>query len=503
MHVKAMPARALNVVSRLHGWSYGSGALHERLAADLRRLIETGELEPLTQLPSERALAQSIAVGRGTVAAAYDLLRSAGLVSSKQGSGTWVAGEQHRSGQVGRETVLFPWLHRIDTSGPSDNRSRDIVDLSAVVTAAAAPVVQEMAALNRSDLTTLAGIQEYIPVGLWLLREQIAGQFTDRGILTTADQIVVTTGAQQALNLVVSTLVPRRGRVVLEDPTYPGALPIFRGQGAQLVPVPLDEGGARFDRVEDAIIQLRPCLLYLNPTHHNPTGTIMPESRRRQLAEFASSRNVTVVEGAVLEDLSCETSLPPPSMAAYCDESVLTIGSMSPLFWTGLRVGWIRGPGRMIARLARSKAVADLGGSLLDQFIAARLLHRQKEVREIRSRELLHRRDLLSEAITHLLPQLTWKKPLGGPALWVEIPWGSATGLAQMALRFGVAILPGPAFSPSGSHDNRFRLPYVAADDVLLKGVVRLAEAWDAYSSSAAHRAGPESLLRGQKADHF
>ncbi len=489
--------RPFSVVTMLHGWCHGSGALHERLAADLRRLVEMGELEPLTLLPSERSLARSLAVSRGTVVAAYDLLRSTGLVCSKQGSGTWVAGERPRSGQVGRETVLFPWLHRVETSARSRIGNGEVVDLSAVVTAVAAPVVQELAALDESDLMTLAAIQAYVPVGLPLLREEIARQFTEGGILTTADQIVVTTGAQQALDLVVSVLLQRGEGVVLEDPTYPGALPILRGRGAHLMPVPLDEEGARFDRVEDAIIRLRPRLLYLNPTYHNPTGTVMPDSRRRQLVELASSRDVTVVEGAVLEDLSCEARHPPLSMAAYADDRVLTIGSMSSLFWAGLRVGWIRGPRRIIARLGRSKAVADLGGPLLDQFVAARLLRRREEVKEIRSRELLRRRDLVAHAMTRLLPQLTWKKPLGGPALWVEIPWGSATELAQMALRCGVAILPGPAFSPSGGHDNRFRLPYVAADDVLLKGVERLAEAWDAYARSTACRTGLVSLPRG------
>ncbi|MBA2274656.1 MAG: PLP-dependent aminotransferase family protein, partial [Actinobacteria bacterium] len=287
--VKAVPMRPFSVVTMLHGWCHGSGALHERLAADLRRLIEMGELEPLTLLPSERSLARSLAVGRGTVVAAYDLLRSTGLICSKQGSGTWVAGERPRSGQVGRETALFPWLHRVEMPARSRSGNGEVVDLSAVVTAAAAPVVQEMAALDKSDLMALAAIQAYVPVGLPLLREEIARQFTDRGILTTADQIVVTTGAQQALDLVVSALLQRGEGVVLEDPTYPGALPILRGRGAHLIPVPLDEEGALFDRVEDAIIRLRPRLLYLNPTYHNPTGTVMPDSRRRQLVELASS----------------------------------------------------------------------------------------------------------------------------------------------------------------------------------------------------------------------
>ena len=165
---------------------------------------------------------------------------------------------------------------------------------------------------------------------------------------------------------------------------------------------------------------------------------------------------------------------------------MLTIGSMSKLFWGGLRVGWIRASEEILARIAKLKIMADLGGSLVGQLAAVRLLAEAPKVRQSRRREIRERLDRLTKLLGKLLPDWRWAPPAGGLSLWVQLPHGDASEFAQVALRHGVSVVPGPLASPDGSCADRLRLPYVLEAGPMTEGVERLARAWSAYSAHAA-----------------
>jgi len=475
---------AKRLILMLSGWAAGDGPLHKKLAGALRHAIERGDLTPVARVPSERSLAQALAVSRATVVAAYDVLRGEGLLTSRQGSGTWVSVTRSRAGGLPPTAALFPWVHRISPDDEVVGLPSGIIDLSAVALSAAAPVLDGLRSMTDHDWTALTSVQGYFPLGLSLVREAIAQDFEQRGIPTSEDQIIVTTGAQQGLDLIASAWLQPGDGVVVEDPTYAGALPVLRKAGVRVLPAPMDEQGVRIDTLEQLVARESVKLIYLNPTFHNPTGTVLSAARRLQITSLAQTKGIVVVESTVQADLSLRGAPPPKYLAATNPhDGVLTIGSMSALFWTGLRVGWVRGPAQSIFQLGQVKGTLDLGTPLVDQLLAARLLPRVDEVAQWRRDQLRERLDLVASLLVELLPEWTWEAPSGGTSLWVRLPNEGASQFAQVALRHGVMILPGSSFSVRDAYDDHLRIPFVIEPQALRMGIERLAAAWTEYSA--------------------
>jgi DNA-binding transcriptional MocR family regulator len=196
----------------------------------------------------------------------------------------------------------------------------------------------------------------------------------------------------------------------------------------------------------------------------------MPEGARREVAALAAASGVAVVEDETLAELTFGAE-PPPPIAAYAPRaSVYTVGSLSKLFWGGLRVGWVRAPRALVTRLTRFKVAADLSGSLLSQALATRLLARRDEVARLRRRESRRRFEALAARLRERLPEWSWTDPSGGLTLWVRLPTPSAEELARVAPRHGVSIVPGPVHSASHACADRLRLPYVMDEGPLAEG---------------------------------
>ncbi len=480
------------LILMLSGWVAIEGPLYKKLTSALRHVIERGDLTPVTRLPSERSLAQALGVSRATVVAAYDVLRSEGLLTSRQGSGTWVSITRSRREELPPSAALFPWVHRISPEHDIVGLPAGFIDLSAVASSAAAPVLSGLQSMTEHDWTALTSLQGYFPLGLSLVRKAIAQDFEQRGIPTSEDQIIVTTGAQQGLALIASAWLETGDNVIVEDPTYPGALPVLRRTGARLLSAPMDGEGIRVDTLAQLLARESVRLIYLNPTFHNPTGTVLPEARRRQITALAKSKGVLVAESTVQADLSLRGA-PPPHHLATCHwhDNVFSIGSMSALFWTGLRVGWIRGPARSIFQLGQIKGTLDLGTPMVDQLLTARLLPRIDEVAQWRRKQLRGRLDLVTSLLIRLLPEWNWSMPEGGTSLWVQLPHEGASEFSQLALRHGVMVLPGSVFSAREAYDDHLRIPFVIEPPALRMGIDRLASAWNEYT---ARRASSPSL---------
>ena len=244
----------------------------------------------------------------------------------------------------------------------------------------------------------------------------------------------------------------------------------------------------RSDILQRALGTCLPRLLYLTPTFHNPTGTVLSQARRRIIASLAKEFALPVIEDNAFADLSITGDAPLPIASFAPGEAVLTLGSMNKLFWQGLRVGWIRAPEALITRLGRLKVIADLGTGSLTQAIALQLLKRVDEVKAVRHQQLQFRLDLVTTLLREQLPAWTWTSPDGGFFLWVRLPSGDASEFAQIALRFAVVVTPGTVMSVDDSHHQYLRLPFLLAPDVLAKGIQRLAQAWDVYRQLAREK---------------
>jgi DNA-binding transcriptional MocR family regulator len=217
---------------------------------------------------------------------------------------------------------------------------------------------------------------------------------------------------------------------------------------------------------------------------------VLPEQVRREVVRLGRASGVPLIEDDTLAELALNGEPAPLPVAAYArDAQIASIGSLSKLFWAGLRIGWIRAPRPMIAQLGRLKAVADLGTSLVSQAIAVNLLAAGRDhVEQSRRRELAGRLDHLEDLLGRLLPSWTWRRPEGGLSLWVRLPDGSSAELAQFASRHGVLIAPGEVMSATGRFDGFARLPFDHPEQTLDVGIARLASAWQAYQGELVAR---------------
>jgi DNA-binding transcriptional MocR family regulator len=472
--------KPIELVERLGRWSSGRGPLPLLLAARLRRLIDEGELPPGEPLPPDRALATALSVGRSTAVAAYDLLAQEGRIVRRQGSGTRVAGADRPDPAAGpadpRPTTSAPmFLHLLE---PPDG----VIPLACAAPDRPPPEVAQAYARIVPVLAATAGDIGYYPAGHPALRAAIADRYARQGIRTGPERILVTAGGQQALSLLASALLAPGDRALVEAPTYPGVLETFRELA--VVPQALPVG---LDGLATAARGRRVALAYVISTFHNPTGAVLPGPARRTLAREAQAAGIPLIDDEVLSDLAFPGVPTPPPLAAYAD-SVISVGSISKSVWGGLRIGWVRAPEPLIARLARLNAVHDLGHNVPGQLAAAELVPQVEALAGRLAPQRQARHDHLLALLARHLPGWAAAPVTGGQTLWVRLPAGDGTSFAQTALRHGIAVLPGAGLDVSEPGADRYlRLHFVASHDDLTEAVRRLAGAWQSYQPPASH----------------
>lgn len=462
------------------------GPLYLRISDGLKRLVDRGDVTLGAVLPAERSLARSLAVSRSTVVAAYERLKRDGWLDSRRGSGTWVRRPDPTPERVDAVATGRLFLASEGRSGRTVGGAvvlpPDTIDLSVAALPATRAVRRAIEEPHGPELDALLGHHGYLPHGLPELRSRVATHLARRGLVTDADRVVITTGAHQAISLIARQTVQAGDSVIVESPTFPGALDVLRRFGARAIPLPVDERGARTELLEDLVLRTGARLLYLAPDFHNPTGAILPLARREEVARIAQRTGVIVIEDQSMAELDLDDEGLPPSIGSLApDGTVLTVGSTAKLFWAGLRIGWIAAPADWVVRTLATKTVADLGSPLLDQLLAVRLLEQVDEIRAERVAELRPRRDALVRALATRLPDWEVTVPPGGLSLWVHLPSGNAEEFAELALEHGVAVVPGPALSVDDGNRRALRLAYVEDVQRLTTAVDRLAGAWERF----------------------
>lgn len=451
----------------LGDWSDASHTLPDALATGIAELIHASVLRDGAILPSQRALADALGVSRVTVAEAYDLLGAGDLVATRQGSGSRVR-SRPGTGLLGSSNTTEG---RLASHAGHQNPS---IDLTSGALPGLAMVAETLASLRADDLGDLVAGDGYYPAGLPVLREAIAARYTRDGWPTQPDEVLVTGGAQQAVWLIAHTFVSSGDEVVVEEPTYRGALEAFRACGAQLLPVPMTSTGLDVAHLARLLASRRPRLLYVQPTAHNPTGVSMSRADRLRLAELVRQHEVLTVEDSCTADVLLDRSAPKPPWGSFLPGGpVLTVGTASKLLWGGLRVGWIRGSHSAVARLTEARKAVDIAGPVLDQLVTARLLARADEALDLRNAQLTAALDRASQVLAEVNPHWTWTPPSGGTGLWVDTGT-DAIALAERGQRHGVRVMPGPTSSVFGSFGTHLRLPYWHPADQFREGLLRL-----------------------------
>jgi DNA-binding transcriptional MocR family regulator len=432
------------------------------LAGAVRGLLADGRLALGVRLPAERELAESLAVSRTTVSAAYRALRETGHLTSRRGAGSW---------------TTLPHGHRVATSGLwTADDDLDMIDMG--VAASAAPVELVPAARAAADdLPRYLGSAGYHPTGLPELRAAVAEGYTARGVPTSAEQILITSGTQQALDLVLRLSVPAGAPVLVETPTYPNALAALSARRARISTHGLDIAtGWDGEMLLGALRQTRPRLTYVIPEFHNPTGHLMSTDLRERLVAAAHSAGTELVVDESFVDLPLDDTRMPPPVAVFDRHSrVTSIGGMSKPYWGGLRIGWVRASAPLVQRLAAIRVGVDMASPVLEQLVAVHLLRLAPEIVPARRAQLRFRRDALIAALREMLPEWRFVVPGGGVTLWAELDGPISSALSRAAEDVGVRLAPGPRFGLDGTLERFLRLPFTLAADDLVEAVRRIA----------------------------
>ena len=444
----------------------GAGPAYVRLADALRQAIADGRIPRGSRLPSERDLTSPVGLSRTTVTRAYAELREQGYLQTRRGSGSVVAVPDVPGGRV--DHLLSP-------------ASLDGEALDLTCTAQGAP-----AALHEAYEHALAELPRYLPgtgyypSGIPALRERLAHRFTERGLPTDPDQVLVTAGALAGVATAAATLVRRRDAVLVESPTYPNVIAALDGAGARLVPHPIDHLTQDWDLpgLTAALRTSGARAAYLIPDFHNPTGALMSEEQRVGVARAVQDAGTVVVVDESLVELALDGQEMPGPLARHLPTAV-TVGSASKTMWGGLRIGWVRVPRARVEEFAASRLRLDLGAPVLEQLTAVHLLDRYEAVLAERRSQLRAGRDALVSGLAQHLPDWRARVPAGGMALWCALPTPGSTALAIAAREHGVVLASGPNFAPAGGLDGWVRLPYSLPTDRLAQVPQRLAAAWD------------------------
>ncbi|MFM9369175.1 PLP-dependent aminotransferase family protein [Streptomyces sp. Da 82-17] len=330
------------------------------------------------------------------------------------------------------------------------------------------------------DETPERALQYSTTEGEPALRAALAARTTVRGLATDADEVLVTTGSQQALSLLATALIEPGDTVLVENPCYLAALQVFAFAGARVLPVPGDAVGLDPEALDELVARERPKLLYTVPTFQNPTGRTLPADRRAAVAATAARHGVWLIEDDPYGELRFEGERV-PWIASYpgAEDRTVLLGSFSKVMAPGLRLGWLRAPELLLRACAVAKQAADLHTPTVNQLAAARYLadgDLDAHVARVAS-VYGERRDTMLAGLPDALPAgSTWSRPEGGMFLWVRLPEEyDATALLPEVVRHDVAYVPGAPFHAADPDRATLRLCYVTqTPDEIAEGLRRL-----------------------------
>ena len=474
----------------------------QQLADELRRRVQAGSLGPGDRLPAVRGLASSLSVTPETVAGAYKRLIDEGYLRGEVGRGTFVAAPPLRA----EEDPLAPFEAGGSLPPFASPQNRDLLRLASrpgLVSFAASVAAPELAPVEALQQALADVLQDEGPAALQVgatpgyppLRAAIAQFLRQRGLENVDESVVcVTSGCQQGIDLAAKVFVGPGDAVLVEQPSFLGALEAFRARGARAIGVPIESDGLRIEALPGLIQRHRPKLLYCMPTYQNPTGRSLSPDKRRALLRIAAAYDLPIVEDDSggffnLEPGGCA----PPSLKAEDHAGyVIHLGTFSKLIAAGLRLGWLVADPAVFEKLVAAKYASDLSSDALVQRAVHRLLVGGVLEAHLAAARAVYRdrRDVLVSAL-EALANCRFDEPEGGFNLWLELPreGPSSTELFLEAVRRGVAFVPGPFFfsvGPSATTALRgLRLSFSAlGPGQLRRGVQLIGESLTALSGT-------------------
>lgn len=463
--------------------SAGARPIYAQVCEGIRALIEGGTLNEGYRLPPTRVLARKLGVDRSTVYRAYEELWALGYVESRPGSYTTVR----------KRTALAP---------PSEKPSRSLVNWGKVSSRAARDIHRDYldlkakyASLRKSqviEFTNLSADHDLCPApqfrrcvrdvlaemgkdildygdptGYQPLREAIARRMQTHGVRVLADEVLITNGAQNAIDLIVRMLTHPGTPIALEAPTYALVLPLFRFHGLDLRQVPMRDDGLDLRVLESMLERDRPAFLYTIPNFHNPTGITTGQEHREHLLSLCEAHGVPIVEDGFEEEMKYFGKVVLPIKSMDKNKLVIYLGTFSKIVFPGLRIGWIAADRECIERLLAIQRFTNLSNNNLGQVAMHRFYtngYYEKHIRRVH-RAYRKRMQTMVTSMRRYFPAkgVTWTEPSGGYTLWVRcdrLRMSEKDLVGAMAER-GVMVSPGSYYFPTRSRGLAFRLSCV------------------------------------------
>src|SRR5438270_4206187 len=465
--------------------------LYQQISDKIREAILSGQLGEGTRLPTERALASALNVNRTTVMNAYNQLAGDGLVEGHVGRGTLVKRSQFNYLDDNYDANGPSWLFGLPTTereilGPDARMLSELASVGddIISLAAGTPAIELLPAemLNAIFAEGLVRARQsalgYCPVeGLLSLRRDIAMRMRNRGVAVDTSHILILSGSTQGIGLVGRFLLNPGDEVVVEVPTYLGAVQTFRALNARVIGVPTDSDGMRVDLLESILVRHRPRLIYTLPTFQNPTGFVMSPERRRRLLLLAKRYQTPILEDDPYGEIYFEGKQPQPLKVLDTTGQVLYLSTFSKILAPGLRVAWLAAPEPMIERLTLHKQVFDLNTNAMGQWAVSEIIRRNlldDHLAMLRQR-YKRKRDVMLEAIAaHWPREVRVNHPAGGFHLWCRLPVDlRARTLLREAASEQVAFVIGEPFHVDGGGQQHFRLSYAFPEEEHIEEGIR------------------------------
>jgi len=450
--------------------------LSKQIAQSLADRIRSGLLQPGMKLPSVRALAGQLNVSLVTVAKGYEELERLGLIHCMQGKGCFVGPEpaaEEPEWEISSDWQLavVDYLPRANVwrylKGPeSETAYRFHIS---EIEYGLLPNEEIGANLHRLIRENPSIVAQYGPVqGDAELRRLLVRHFAARGIRAGEEDVLITNGSQQAIDLVARAFVGPGDYVYVEAPAYTGAIDVFASRGAKMIAVPVDRDGLRVNTLLSLCDRFPPKLIYVTPSYQNPTGAAMSAERRSRILDLAQSRNCLVLEDDATSDLYFGKAPPLAIKAMDSHGHVIYVKSFSKVLSPGCRVSAIVSSGTLLSRLVAAKTMTDLGSPLIGQKAILPFFQGDRLEKHLsRLRNAMREKCAVALGILrkHAPEGVTWTDPAGGMNLWVSLPaHADGAELAEMARKAGISILPGAVCYSGEPEHHHFRLSFSFVD---------------------------------------
>jgi DNA-binding transcriptional MocR family regulator len=452
-------------------------------------LIKTGKLPAASKLPSIRVLSESLHINKLTVIEAYSLLEADGLIHARQGAGyfvncTTLAAVNLKSTFAPIQDVIIQEQGKGSffeqyTASLQAQRQGEIIDFSSGF-----PRILGLDALQRiakrAVVRSADALFKYdFPQGQLTLQKQIAQMLLMQGLEISTDDLIITNGSEQALSLSIRYYVKAGDWVIVETPTYHGALAILENLGAKVIGIPMTVEGMNLDLLEQYLRSHRPKLIYTISTLHNPTGITTSISHRQKLLALAEQYECPILEDNAYEGLQFD-SVPAPIKALDRHHWVTYISTFSKTLMPGLRVGYMVATGKHYRHLIEQKLLHDLHVSTISQAIVSEFLasgYYRRQLSRLRTNNLQSRNDMLQALERYFPEEVSWTVPQGGLFLWTHLPAQLLIkGICRAALAQNILVADGVAFFPGQQGYPAMRLNFSHTPEEIEQGISALGQ---------------------------